>query len=143
MATLPELLRTAVDKGASDLHITIGTPPQVRVDGELVRLDLAPLTPTDTKELCYCVLTDEQKKRFEETRELDFSFGIRGLARFRGNIFMQRGAVGGAFRQIPERSAASTSSACRRSSRSSPSGRAGSSSSPARPARASRRRSRR
>ena len=103
MATLPELLRTAVDMGASDLHLSIDTPPQVRVHGELVRLDLAPLTPTDSKALSYSVLTDAQKKRFEETLELDFSFGIRGLARFRCNMYNQRGAVAAAYRQIPER----------------------------------------
>jgi twitching motility protein PilT len=103
MATLPELLRTAVDMGASDLHLSIDTPPQVRVHGELVKLDQPPLTPTDSKALTYSVLTDAQKKRFEETLELDFSFGIRGLARFRCNMYNQRGAVAGAYRQIPER----------------------------------------
>jgi len=103
MATLPELLRTAVDMGASDLHLSIDTPPQVRVHGDLRRLDLPPLTPTDSKALTYSVLTDAQKKRFEETLELDFSFGIRGLARFRCNMYNQRGAVSAAYRQIPER----------------------------------------
>ena len=103
MATLPELLRTAVDMGASDLHLSIDTPPQVRVHGDLVRLDMPPLTPTDSKALTYSVLTDAQKKRFEETLELDFSFGIRGLARFRCNMYNQRGAVAAAYRQIPER----------------------------------------
>jgi len=89
--------------GASDLHLSIDTPPQVRVHGELKRLDLPPLTPTDSKALTYSVLTDAQKKRFEETLELDFSFGIRGLARFRCNMYNQRGAVSAAYRQIPER----------------------------------------
>jgi twitching motility protein PilT len=103
MATLPELLRTAVDMGGSDLHLSIDTPPQVRVDGELVKLDQPPLTPTESKSLTYSVLTDAQKKRFEETLELDFSFGIRGLARFRCNMYNQRGAVAAAYRQIPER----------------------------------------
>jgi len=103
MATLPELLRTSVDLGASDLHLSIDTPPQVRVHGDLRRLELPPLTPTDTKALAYSVLTDAQKKRFEETLELDFSFGIRGLARFRCNMYNQRGAVSAAYRQIPER----------------------------------------
>jgi twitching motility protein PilT len=103
MATLPELLRTAVEMGASDLHLSIDTPPQVRVHGELVRLSEPPLTPTDSKSLSYSVLTDAQKKRFEETLELDFSFGIRGLARFRCNMYNQRGAVAAAYRQIPER----------------------------------------
>jgi twitching motility protein PilT len=103
MATLPELLRTAVDMGASDLHLSIDTPPQVRVHGDLKRLEMPALTPTDSKALTYSVLTDAQKKRFEETLELDFSFGIRGLARFRCNMFNQRGAVSAAYRQIPER----------------------------------------
>jgi twitching motility protein PilT len=103
MATLPELLRTAVDMEASDLHLSIDTPPQVRVHGDLKRLELPPLTPTDSKALTYSVLTDAQKKRFEETLELDFSFGIRGLARFRCNMYNQRGAVSAAYRQIPER----------------------------------------
>jgi twitching motility protein PilT len=103
MATLPELLKTSVELGASDLHLSIDTPPQVRVHGDLRRLDLPALTPTDTKALSYSVLTDAQKKRFEETLELDFSFGIRGLARFRCNMYNQRGAVSAAYRQIPER----------------------------------------
>jgi twitching motility protein PilT len=102
MATLPELLKTTVELGASDLHLSIDSPPQVRVHGELRRLELPALTPTESKTLSYSVLTDAQKKRFEETLELDFSFGIRGLARFRCNMFNQRGAVAAAYRQIPE-----------------------------------------
>src|SRR5688572_19521649 len=90
-----------VEKGASDLHLTTGSPPQLRIDGALVPLRVPPLTPVDTKQLCYSVLTDSQKLRFEEDQELDFSFGVRSLSRFRGNLFMQRGAVGGAFRTIP------------------------------------------
>ncbi len=102
MPTLPELLKTTVDLGGSDLHLTTSTPPQVRVDGELQRLPVPELTPADTKQLVYSVLTDAQKKRFEETLELDFAFGIRGLARFRCNVFNQRGAVGAVYRLIPE-----------------------------------------
>jgi twitching motility protein PilT len=102
MATLPDLLKTTMELGGSDLHIASDTPPQVRVNGELQRLQMAELTPTETKQLVYTVLTDVQKKRFEETLELDFSFGIRGLARFRCNVFTQRGAVGAVFRVIPE-----------------------------------------
>ena len=93
MATLPELLKSTVELGGSDLHLTINTPPQVRVNGKLDRLQLADLTPAETKQLAYSVLTDAQKKRFEETLELDFSFGIKGMARFRCNVFNQRGAV--------------------------------------------------
>ena len=101
--TLTELLRITVDMDGSDLHLATDTPPQVRVHGALQRLAGAPLTPADTQALAYSVLTDAQKKRFEDTQELDFSFGIRGLARFRGNLFHQRGAVGAVFRLIPER----------------------------------------
>ena len=89
------------ESGASDLHISTGTPPRLRVDGKLRVMDHPPLTPTDTKALCYSILTDAQKHRFEEHNELDLSFGIKGLSRFRANIFMQRGAVAGAFRTIP------------------------------------------
>jgi twitching motility protein PilT len=102
MATLPELLQTLVEHSGSDLHITTQTPPQIRVHGKLQTLDLAPLGPAETKGLAYSVLTDAQKKRFEESLELDFSFGIRGLARFRCNVFNQRGAVAAVYRVIPE-----------------------------------------
>lgn len=101
--TLPDLLQRTVDLQGSDLHLTIGTPPQVRVHGELHRLDLDELSASDTKSLAYSVLTDVQKRRFEDTSELDFSFGVRGIARFRCNLFVQRGAVGAVYRQIPER----------------------------------------
>src|SRR5262249_54067683 len=93
--------KTMVDNGASDLHITRDSPPQIRIDGSLVRLKTENLSGEDTKTICYSVLTDAQKARFEEDSELDFSFGVKGLARFRGNLFMQKGAVGGAFRLIP------------------------------------------
>jgi twitching motility protein PilT len=103
MATLPELLKTLVEKSGSDLHITINTPPQIRVHGHLERLEGADLTAAETKQLAYSVLTDAQKKRFEETLELDFSFGIKSMARFRCNLFNQRGAVGAVYRVIPEK----------------------------------------
>ena len=102
MATLPELLKTLVDNHGSDLHITTNTPPQIRVHGHLRPLDLPALGPADTKALAYSVLTDAQKKRFEETLELDFSFGVRGIARFRCNVFNQRGSVAAVYRVIPE-----------------------------------------
>src|SRR3989442_13086179 len=102
MATLPDLLKTTVEVGGSDLHLTTDSPPQVRVHGELRRLQLPNLTPGDTKQLVYIVLTDAQKKRFEESFKLDFSFGICGLWRFRCNGFNQRGAVGSPHRLIPE-----------------------------------------
>ncbi len=98
---IDQLLRAMLEKGASDLHITSGSPPQLRIDGRLVPLRMPPLTPTQTKQLCYSVLTDAQKMRFEEEQELDLSFGVKNLARFRANIYWQRGAVAGAFRLIP------------------------------------------
>ncbi len=101
MASIYDLLKIMIEKGASDLHITTASPPRLRVDGKLVPLDHPQLTPADTKALCYSILTDAQKHRFEERNELDLSFGVKGLSRFRGNVFMQRGAVAGAFRAIP------------------------------------------
>ena len=101
-STLPELLKTTVELEGSDLHLSINTPPQVRIHGKLRRLEMPDLTPTETKQLAYSVMTDAQKKRFEEALELDFSFGIRGIARFRSNVFNQRGAVGAVYRLIPE-----------------------------------------
>src|SRR5919107_3145763 len=102
MATLPELLHTLVQVEGSDLHLRTQTPPQIRVHGKLQTLDLPVLGPAETKSLAYSVLTDAQKKRFEESLELDFSFGIRGIARFRCNVFNQRGAVAAVYRVIPE-----------------------------------------
>ncbi len=101
MIELQKLLEIMIERNASDLHITTGTPPQFRIDGKLTSLDSQNLTPPDTKRLCYSVLTDVQRLRFEEENELDFSFGIKELSRFRGNIYLQRGAVAGAFRAIP------------------------------------------
>jgi len=103
MANLHQLLKVMIEKGATDLHITTGSPPQLRVDGELIPLKSPPLTAPETKQLCYSILTDSQKQKFEENSELDLSFGVKGLSRFRSNIFMQRGAVAGAFRSIPFR----------------------------------------
>src|SRR5467141_1575848 len=99
--TLSELLKKMIEMGGSDLHITTNSAPRVRVHGKLRPLDMPPLTAADTKSLAYSVLTDAQKHRFEENLELDFSFGLKNLARFRGNCFNQRGAVGSVFRTIP------------------------------------------
>jgi twitching motility protein PilT len=99
--TLQALLKAMTDKGASDLHITVGSPPRLRIDGDLVRLQTDPLNATDTKTLCYSVMNDAQKLRFEEDLEIDFSFGIRGMARFRSNVYMQQACVAGAFRVVP------------------------------------------
>ena len=101
--TLPDLLQKVVELEGSDLHLTTKTPPQIRVHGHLERLDGPDLAPADTKQLTYSVLTDAQKKRFEEKLELDFSFGIQGVGRFRCNMFYQRGAVGAVYRLIPEK----------------------------------------
>ena len=100
--SLSDLLKKLIELGGSDLHLTTNTSPQVRVDGHLRPLeDVRALTSSDTKALAYSVLTDAQKHRFEEALELDFSFGVRGLSRFRANLFNQRGAVGAVFRAIP------------------------------------------
>jgi twitching motility protein PilT len=100
-ASLQQLLKAMVDNNASDLHITQASPPMLRIDGKLIPIKHPPLTPAETKDLCYSVLTDMQRHRFEENWELDFSFGLMGIGRFRGNIYMQKGAVAGAFRLIP------------------------------------------
>ncbi len=99
--TLSDLLKKLLELNGSDLHITTNSPPQVRVHGHLQPLDMPPLGPADTKQLAYSVMADAQKHRFEEDLELDFSFGLKGLARFRANIFNQRGAVAAVFRVIP------------------------------------------
>jgi twitching motility protein PilT len=99
--SLHQLLKVMTEKGASDMHITTGTPPLLRIDGSIFPLKLPPLSPVDTKQLCFSVLTEEQRAHFEKHNELDLSFGVKGLSRFRANIFTQRGAVAGAFRTIP------------------------------------------
>ncbi len=101
MANLHQLLTELVERGGSDLHITTSSPPQIRIDGKLVPMNLPPLNGVDTKQLCYSVLTDAQKHKLEEENELDLSFGVKGLSRFRGNVFIQRGAIAGVFRVIP------------------------------------------
>jgi twitching motility protein PilT len=99
--TLHQLLKAMLDQGASDLHITIGSAPQLRIDGSLVPLRTEPLTPKDTQILCYTVLSEDQRARFERDFEVDLSFSVKNLARFRANLFMQRGAVAAVFRMIP------------------------------------------
>jgi len=101
MNTLPELLQKTLQAGASDLHLTTTVPAQIRVDGKLRPVDDHILTPSDTKRLAYSVMTDSQKHQFEEKWEIDFSFGIKDLCRFRANVFNQRGSVGAVFRVIP------------------------------------------
>ena len=98
---LPQLLKIMVDEGGTDLHITTNSPPLIRVHGLLKKIEHSPLASAETKQMIYSILNDNQKFKFEENWELDFSFGIKGLARFRANVFMQRGAVAGAFRRIP------------------------------------------
>ena len=101
MVTLRDLLADMIQRRASDLHITAGVPPEYRIDGQLTPTEHEVLTPEVTAQLAYSVLSDEQRKRFEMTKELDFSFGIKGLSRFRANCFLQRGVVTMAIRQIP------------------------------------------
>ncbi len=100
--SLYDMLKSMLEQGASDLHITTGIPPKLRIDGKLRTMEGYPeLGAVQTKSLCYSILTDAQKHSFEENNELDLSFGLKGLSRFRANIFMQRGAVAGAFRVVP------------------------------------------
>ena len=101
-ATMHDLLSIMVERGASDLHITTGTFPQIRLNGKLAPLSqFEQLTPQDTQRLAYSVLNEAQKQKFEEESELDLSFGIQGMARFRCNVYRQRGAIGCAIRVIP------------------------------------------
>ncbi|MBX7231406.1 MAG: type IV pilus twitching motility protein PilT [Bdellovibrionales bacterium] len=100
MITLQQLLKAAVKQGASDLHIVAGSTPVLRVDGSIVRVKTNQLTPEESRNLCCSILTDAQKSRFEAAKELDFSFGLTGLSRFRANLFFQRGSVSGVFRRI-------------------------------------------
>lgn len=101
MITLPQLLKVMLDNKASDMHISAGSAPGFRVFGSITRAKIQALTGSETKELCYSVLTETQKSILEEKRQIDLSFGIRDLARFRANIFYQRGTLSGAFRHIP------------------------------------------
>ena len=101
MVSLRELLEMMVKMDASDLHITVGVPPVVRVDGKLQRLNMDPLSSENTKKLGYSMLNEKQKLKFEQNSELDFSFGIEQMSRFRCNMFMQRGNLAIAIRQIP------------------------------------------
>src|SRR5438093_7975586 len=101
MVSLRQLLDEMIKLRASDLHISAGVPPQVRVDGSIMPMQHPPLTPNLTQQLAYSVLTEEQRKRFETTRELDLSFGVPGLSRFRANVYLQRGVTSMAIRQIP------------------------------------------
>lgn len=100
---IDDLLRLIVEKGASDLHLAVGVPPVLRVDGKLIHTNYDRLTPRDSQRLVYDILTDEQIQRFESTMELDFSYSIAKLSRFRVNIFRDKGTVATAFRVIPTR----------------------------------------
>ncbi len=101
MIAIEELIQTMVDRKGSDLHITAGSPPRCRIDGELVAIDGQMLDPEGTQKMVYGLLTSDQVARFEKEWELDFSFGLQGLGRFRTNVFRQRGAVGAVLRIIP------------------------------------------
>ncbi len=101
MITLLQLLKFATDQGASDLHISAGSQPSLRVNGRMVRVKMEALAKESTRKLCYSVLSDLQKSRFEEAKELDFSFDVKNMARFRANYFFQKGSVAGVFRKVP------------------------------------------
>ncbi len=101
MITLLQLLKFATDQGASDLHLVAGSQPALRVNGKILRVRSEPLNKEMTRKLCYSVLNDSQKSKFEEAHELDFSFDVKNMARFRANYFMQKGMVSGVFRRVP------------------------------------------
>lgn len=101
MTSLNRLLKAMLENRASDMHISSGCSPAFRIDGRMVRTKLETLTPSEAKDLCYSILTEKQKAQLENERQLDLSFGIKDLARFRANIFYQRGTISGAFRHIP------------------------------------------
>jgi twitching motility protein PilT len=98
---IDEFLRVAVTKRASDIHIKSGCPPMLRIDGRIVPTEMRPLTPSDTKQALYSILSNTQREEFEIKRELDFSFMVSGLARFRVNLYSEQGHVGAVFRVIP------------------------------------------
>lgn len=100
-SSLPGLLKSMVELNASDLHLTVGAPPCFRIHGQITKQKGLPLLEDAIKDLAYSVITDTQRARFEKTHELDFSFGIKDFARFRGNLFYQKGTVAAVFRQIP------------------------------------------
>jgi twitching motility protein PilT len=101
--SLQQLLKVMVEKGASDLHLTVGQAPLLRIDGSMIPLKLPALGPDQTRALAYEALSEEQKRKFEQHNELDFSFDMKKAARFRGNLFVQRGSVAAVFRFIPFR----------------------------------------
>lgn len=98
---IDELLRMAIERKASDVHLTVGLPPMVRIDGELTPLPFKPMRPQDTRRMVYETLTNDNLQKFEQTHELDFSYSVKDVARFRFNVYMQRGSVAGALRAIP------------------------------------------
>ena len=101
MNNINEILQLSIKHNASDIHFTVGLPPIFRINKELVYVGSEALTPEDIAEMMYSIMTDKQKEIFKEKLEFDFSYGLKGLARFRVNIFMQRGSVAAAFRRIP------------------------------------------
>jgi len=101
MATMHDLLKQMLDLFASDLHLTAGAPPLFRIDGRLLPMSAEKLNPDQILKLSYSVMNEQQKKIFEQKKEVDFSFGVQNLSRFRANVFLQRGCAAGAFRQIP------------------------------------------
>jgi twitching motility protein PilT len=98
MVSMEELLNLMVQRGGSDLHVSVGSPPKIRIDGKLVDTEYEPLMPEATKKLVYSVLSADQVAKFEKNMELDFSFGVANLGRFRTNAFIQRGTVAAVLR---------------------------------------------
>ena len=100
---IDELLKAMVERKASDLHLAVGSPPTYRIHGSLVPVEDAPLTPESLQEMVYAVLSAEAQKKFETQKELDFSYSLPGVSRYRGNALLQRGTMGAVFRAIPSR----------------------------------------
>src|SRR5258708_666483 len=98
---MDELLRLTVQRGASDLHLTVGLPPMIRINGKLSPTEFPRLSHEDTKRLIYGILNDKQKEQLEKSWDIDCSHGVKGFGRFRVNVYKQRGAFGAAFRAIP------------------------------------------
>ncbi|HEX7021244.1 MAG TPA: ATPase, T2SS/T4P/T4SS family, partial [Trueperaceae bacterium] len=101
-ADIVDLLKLAIERRASDLILTVGLPPMLRVDGDWVQTDYDPLTPNLTRRLMYSMMDEKKQRNFEENKDLDFSFSLSGYGRFRVNVFFQRGSVGGVLRMISE-----------------------------------------
>jgi len=101
MTSLLQLLKFAAEKGASDVHVSARSSPGIRLNGKIVKIKMPAISSEDSRVMCYSVLSDEQKHQFEEKKELDFSFELKGVARFRANYYFHKGSVAGVFRKVP------------------------------------------